>query len=152
MEAVSRGTLGRGQPRSLIRGLDPHLHPPLLSESSHPEYCFAQIPDIACLTTPSDRVTFVAHFGRGCCPGQERLWRPKSLGLRLDTQGSWFPSRKWLRWKITQNRDGQAPGDLQTASVSQVVLLRDPWGLVLQMNFCGETAPCILMPRPHPPK
>ena len=87
----------------------------------------------------------------GCCPEQERPWRPKSLGLSLDTQGSLFPSRTWLRWKITQNKDGQAPGDLQAISISQVVLLRDPWGLAPQVNFCGGTAPCILMPRPHPP-
>lgn len=37
-------------------------------------------------------------------------WRPKSLGLSLDMQGSLFPSWKWLLWKITQNRGGQDPG------------------------------------------
>ena len=77
----------------------------------------------------------------GCCPEQERPWRPKSLGLSLDTQGSLFPSRTWLRWKITQNKDGQAPGDLQAISISQVVLLRDPWGLAPQMELLWGNSP-----------
>jgi len=91
VEAVSRGTLGRGQPRSLIRGLDPHLHPPLLSESSHPEYCFAQIPDIACLTTPSDRVTFVAHFGRGVLPRPRKALEAQVPGAQTGHAGLLVP-------------------------------------------------------------
>lgn len=148
-----KGTLGGGQPRSPIRGLDPQsLLAPGLSESCHPKYCLAQTPDTACLAMPSEGVKLVVHFQRGVpCPGED-LGGPSSKGSACTCSSLCSPPGSGRCGQLP--RTGAMGVSKPHLPPTQVALLwdppRDPDELLLGSTEGSGFSSAIFRPVPLP--